>query len=139
MIPLNIHLILKLIARFLFHTLIVFSINLIYFLIVYYNVFKLDRFIDVYKMGNSNDAIINMMIMVYLIPILLSYMYYIIFIYRKENLSFKIIFFCCGTDIVPATLFFLDKKYTRLISINENHTQHIASHLYYFFFNFCLF
>ncbi len=93
MIPLNIHLILKLIARFLFHTLIVFSINLIYFLIVYYNVFKLDRFINVYKMGNSNDAIINMMIMVYLIPISLSYMYYIIFIHRKENLSFKIIFF----------------------------------------------
>lgn len=35
----------------------------------------------------------NMMIIVYFIPVLLSYMYYAIFIYCKENLFFKISFF----------------------------------------------
>ncbi|MBB6330800.1 magnesium-transporting ATPase (P-type) [Chryseobacterium sediminis] len=93
MITINIHLILKQIGRFLFHTLIVFGINLLYFLIVYYNVFKLDKFIIVSKTKDSVTAIKNMMIIVYLIPILLSYMYYAIFIYRKENLFFKISFF----------------------------------------------
>ncbi len=93
MISFNLHLILKLMSRFLFHTLIIFSINLLYFLIVYYNVFKLDRLINVSKVKDSVTAMENMMIIVYLVPVLLSYMYYAIFIYRKENLFFKISFF----------------------------------------------
>lgn len=93
MSSLNIHLILKLVGRFLFHTLIIFSINLLYFLIIYYNVFKLDKFIDVDKIKNSVHAAENRLIIVYLIPVLLSYIYYAISIYRKENLFFKIIFF----------------------------------------------
>ncbi|MDR6462903.1 magnesium-transporting ATPase (P-type) [Chryseobacterium sediminis] len=93
MISFNSHLIPKLVGRFLLHALIIFSINLLYFLIVYYNVFKLDKFIIVSKTKDSVTAMKNMMIIVYLIPILLSYMYYVIFIYRKENLFFKISFF----------------------------------------------
>ncbi len=93
MLSLNIHILLKHVGRFLFHTLIIFCINFLYFLLVYYNVFKLDRFINVSKVKNSITAMENMMIIVYLIPVLLSYMYYVIFIYRRENLFFKISFF----------------------------------------------
>lgn len=84
---------LKLVIKFILHFFAILIINYIYFIIVYYNIFGLDKFINVYKVGNSTNATINMMIIVYLIPILLSYIYYFIFIFRKENLFFKIIFF----------------------------------------------
>lgn len=84
---------LKLVIKFILHFFAILILNCIYFVIIYYNIFRLDKFINVYKIGNSTDAAINMIIIVYLIPILLSYIYYFIFIFRKENFFFKITFF----------------------------------------------
>lgn len=85
---------LNLVIKYISHILIIFIINILYFLSLYFDIFNLKDYLDVYLLKDDFKFASNMLIFVYVIPLMLSCLYYLIFIFwNKEKIVYKILFF----------------------------------------------
>ena len=78
--------------KLLIHSLLIIIINFIYFLLIGFDVFRLSKFLNPYKVDGV-DFWENFLVIKYWVPIILSYLYYFIFIFRQGRILFKIISF----------------------------------------------